>query len=289
MTTVEVNGVTLGVEHFGDRAARLVLLAGGPTMLSWPDALCAALARGGCHVVRYDLRDSGASTTIDPEAPTYALRDLGADAAALARELDDRPAHLAGIGIGGMVAQVAALDHPDAFSALTLAGTRPVAPGPVDDDLPDHDAATMARLFSRPMPDWSNRAAVAEFAATGAQLLGDDPAAVRASAGRKWDRTPSTEPAVHMANQLGIVFGRLDCTPRWRDRLSELAIPVLVVHGRHDSFFPVGNGEALSRDIPGARLLVLERAATALPDAAADEVAAAMLALGRDPDRQVDV
>jgi pimeloyl-ACP methyl ester carboxylesterase len=32
---------------------------------------------------------------------------------------DDRPAHLAGIGVGGMVAQVAALDHPDAFSALT--------------------------------------------------------------------------------------------------------------------------------------------------------------------------
>jgi hypothetical protein len=29
-----------------------------------------------------------------------------------------------------MVAQVAALDHPEAFSALTLVGTRPVAPGP---------------------------------------------------------------------------------------------------------------------------------------------------------------
>ena len=39
MTTVEANGVTLGVEHFGDAAAPLVLLAGGPTMLSWPDAL----------------------------------------------------------------------------------------------------------------------------------------------------------------------------------------------------------------------------------------------------------
>jgi hypothetical protein len=51
-----------------------------------------------------------------------------------------------------MVAQVATLDHPNAFSALTLAGTRPVAPGPVDDDLPDHDAATMDRLFSRSMP-----------------------------------------------------------------------------------------------------------------------------------------
>ena len=175
ITKVEANGVMLGVEHFGDAAAPLVLLAGGTTMLSWPDALCAALARGERHVVRYDLRDSGASTTVDPKAPAYTLRDLAADAAALARELDDRPAHLAGIGVGGMVVQVAALDNPDAFSALTLAGTRPVAPGRVDDDLPDHDAATMDRLFSRSMPDWSDRAAVAEYAAAGADILGDDP------------------------------------------------------------------------------------------------------------------
>jgi pimeloyl-ACP methyl ester carboxylesterase len=279
MTTVEANGVTLGVEHFGDAAAPLVLLAGGTTMLSWPDALCEALASGGRHVVRYDLRDSGASTTADPEAPAYTLRDLAADAAALARKLDDRPAHLAGIGVGGMVAQVAALGHPNAFSALTLAGTRPVAPGPVDDDLPGHDAATMDRLLSRPKPDWSDRAAVAEFAAAGAEILGDDPVAARQTAERIWDRTPGTEPAVQMANQLRMVFSKLDCKPRWRERLSELAIPALVVHGRRDRFFPVGNGEALAREIPGAQLLVLERAATVIPGAAASEVAAAVLAL----------
>jgi pimeloyl-ACP methyl ester carboxylesterase len=279
LKTVEANSVRLGVEHFGDAAAPLVLLVGGTTMLSWPDALCEALARSGRHVVRYDLRDSGASTTVDPEAPTYTLRDLAADAAALARGLDNRPAHLAGIGVGGMVAQVAALDHPGAFSALTLAGTRPVAPGRVDADLPDHDAATMDRLFSQPMPDWSDRAAVAEFAAAGAEILGDEPAAARATAERIWDRTPGTDPAVQMANQMGMVFSKLDCKPRWRERLPELAIPVLVVHGRRDRFFPVGNGEALAREIPGARLLVLERAATAIPDAAAGEVAAAMVEL----------
>jgi pimeloyl-ACP methyl ester carboxylesterase len=61
--------------------------------------------------------------------------------------------------------------------------------------------------------------------------------------------------------------------------LPELTIPTLVVHGRRDPFFPVGNGEALAAEIPGARLLVLERAATTIPDAAAGEVAAAMLAL----------
>jgi hypothetical protein len=35
----------------------------------------------------------------------------------------------------------------------------------------------------------------------------------------------------------------------------------------------------LAREIPGARLLVLEQAATAIPDSATGEVAAAMLAL----------
>jgi pimeloyl-ACP methyl ester carboxylesterase len=279
VTTVEANGVALGVEHFGDPAAPLVLCVGGTTMLSWPDALCEALAREGRHVVRYDLRDSGASTTVHPEAPAYTLRDLAGDAAALARELDDRPVHLAGIGVGGMVAQVAALDHSEAFSALTLAGTRPVAPGPVDDDLPDHDGGTMGQLFSRPMPDWSDRDAVAEFAASGAEILGNDPGAARAVAGRIWDRTPGAGPAVRMANQLGTVFARLDCTPRWRERLSELATPTLVVHGRRDPFFPVGNGEALAREIPGARLLLLERASTAIPEVDAGEVATAMLEL----------
>ena len=83
-----------------------------------------------------------------------------------------------------------------------------------------------------------------------------------------------------MANQMAMVFSKLDCQPRWRERLSELAIPALVIHGRRDPFCPVGNGEALAHEIPGARLLMLERAATAIPDAVAGEVAAAVIELG---------
>ena len=279
MTAHVVNGVRLGAEHFGDASAPLILCAGGTTMFSWPDELCESLARGGRHVVRYDLRDSGASTTDDPEEPAYSLRELAADAAALASELDDRPAHLAGIGVGGMVAQIAGLDHPEAFSALTLVGTRPVAPGPVDDDLPDHDEAAMGRLFSLPMPDWTDREAVADYAAASANILGNDPIAARAVAARIWDRTPEDGDAVHMANQLGTVFARLDCEPRWRERLAELTMPTLVVHGHRDPFFPLGNGEVLAQEVPGARLLVLEDASTVIPDSAADKVAAAMLEL----------
>ena len=120
---------------------------------------------------------------------------------------------------------------------------------------------------------------MAEFAAAGAAgILGNDPVAARMTAARIWDRTSSTAPAVQMANQMGMVFSRLDCKPRWRERLPEIEVPTLVVHGRRDPFFPVGNGEAIAREIPGARLLVLEEAATAIPDAAAAEVAA-----GRHP------
>ncbi len=279
VASVSVNGVALGIESFGSEDDPLVLLVGGTTMLSWPDSLCERLASGGRRVVRYDLRDSGASTTLDPENPAYDLRDLVADAVALVEVLGGGSAHLAGIGVGGMVAQVAAVEHPDVFSALTLIGTRPVAPGPVDADLPDHDHAVMGPLFSRAQPDWTDRDAVVAFATEGARLMGDDPREAGAAAARIWDRTPSRDPAVHQANQLAMVFSRIDCAPRWRERLSELGLPTLVVHGAADPFFPVGNGRALAADIPGARLLVLDDMGTAVRDAAADEIAAAMLAL----------
>ncbi|MDN5712085.1 MAG: alpha/beta fold hydrolase [Brevibacterium aurantiacum] len=279
MAIITVNGVELGVESFGREEDPLVLLAGGTTMLSWPDSLCVMLAEGGRRVVRYDLRDSGASTTKDPENPSYDLRDLAADAAELVTALGAESAHLGGHGVGGMAAQVAALDHPESFSALTLVSTRPVAPGPVDDDLPDHDQSVMSDVFSRPQPDWTNRHAVAEYAAESAAILGNDPAQAQEIAVRIWDRTPTSDPSVHQANQLGMVFSRIDCSPRWREGLGDLRVPSLVVHGRADPFFPVGNGQALAAAIPAAQLLTYEDMGTQIPEWATDGIATAMLRL----------
>ena len=45
---------------------------------------------------------------------------------------------------------------------------------------------------------------------------------------------------------------------RWRERLGGLDVPTLVVHGTEDPLFPLGHGEALAREIPGAELLMLE-------------------------------
>ena len=74
------------------------------------------------------------------------------------------------------------------------------------------------------------------------------------------------------------MFSKLDCTPRWRQRLPEITAPTLVVHGAADPFFPVGNAEALAEEIPGATLKVLDGVGAELPSRAHAEVATAVLA-----------
>jgi pimeloyl-ACP methyl ester carboxylesterase len=254
---ITVNGVELCVQTFGDPADPPVLLI-GVTMLSWPDQLCAALAER--YVVRYDLRDAGQSTFVDPDAPGYDLRDLVTDASELVVALDLGRAHVIGMGVGGFIAQLLALDHPDQVASLTLVSTRPVAPGPVDPDLPDHAPGVMQQLFGRPKPDWTDRASVVSYMTGSARLLsgsrGFDEQDAQAAAGSVFDRAGRTATA-QRASHLGTMFAAIDCQPRWRERLGEITAPTLVVHGDEDPFFPHGNGVALAAEIPGATLLTL--------------------------------
>ena len=103
-----------------------------------------------------------------------------------------------------------------------------------------------------------------------------DEAEARAHAGRILDRA-GPHPASVRNSLTASVFAALDCTPRWRERLPGIAAPTLVVHGATDPFFPVGNAEALAREIPGARLLVLDGVGAELPARAHAVVADAVL------------
>lgn len=286
---VEANGAEHCVECFGD-AGDPALLVIGNTMLNWPAELCEALAEQGRVVVRYDLRDTGRSTRVDPMAPRHSLRDLAADAAGLLTALGVAQADVAGYGPGGWVAQILALDHPERVRSLTLIATRAVAPGPVDDDLPDHDSALMRWFGESGDADWSDRAAALDHLTEGAlRMAGSDAdeAELRASVTAIYDRTEASRRpdvdmvASHLSDQMSYGFSRLDCAPRWRERLgAELAMPALVIHGADDPFFPVGNGEALAREIPGAELLVLEGVGSELPRRAYGRIAEAMRELG---------
>ena len=49
-------------------------------------------------------------------------------------------------------------------------------------------------------------------------------------------------------------------------------MPALIIHGTDDPLFPPAHGEALAREIPGARLLLVEGLGHELPRWAWDEV-----------------
>jgi len=277
---VRVGDVQLCVETFGEPGGEPFLLIGN-TMLTWPAAVCERLPG---FVIRYDLRDTGRSTLVDPDKPAYTLRDLVADAAGLLDALGVPRAHVAGFGPGGWIAQLLALDHPDRVASLTLIGTRPTAPGRSDPDLPEHAPELMRHMRSAAEPDWTDRAAVVEAMTDAARVLAGpgpfDEAAAREHVGRIFDRSVAPDGvdprAVHRSNQTGTAFASLRSGRRWRERLGEIRAPALVIHGADDPFFPLGNGEALAREIPGAELVVLPGAGQVLQAADWDQVVRAM-------------
>ena len=60
--------------------------------------------------------------------------------------------------------------------------------------------------------------------------------------------------------------------------LSTIAVPTLVIHGTADPMFPLEHGEALAREIPGARLLTLDGTGHGVERADWETIARAILA-----------
>jgi pimeloyl-ACP methyl ester carboxylesterase len=269
-----INGAASCVEVQGGDDGPTVLLIGS-SMLSWPDELCERLVAGGRRVIRYDVRDTGRAQAYPPGEPGYCLADLVDDAVGVLDATATKRAHVAGMSSGGWIAQLLALGHRERVATLTLIASRPNPPGPVDDDLPGHDAALMQVLMTTPAPDWSDERAVVDHLVRQARALAGagafDEASARARAAAEVARTSDVRCAT-----TNIAFA--DHGPRWRERLGEISAPTLVLHGEDDPFFPIGNGAALAAEIPGARLVRLDRAGHQLPAHAVPVVADELLA-----------
>jgi pimeloyl-ACP methyl ester carboxylesterase len=243
-------------ETFGDPgdAAILLIHGAGNDMLSWDEELCGRLAAGGRFVIRYDGRGAGRS----PAGGPFGMRDLVADAAGVLDALGIERAHVLGMSLGGGVAQLLALDHPDRVASLVLLSATPGGPGHTQPDLPGVSEELAASFADEPpAPDWSDRAAVVEYLVEAerpyaARSRPYDEARMRALAERVVDRSAGIEASLSGAYAF-------DMGEPWRERLGELTAPTLVLHGTEDPLFPYAHGVALADEIPGAELLALER------------------------------
>jgi pimeloyl-ACP methyl ester carboxylesterase len=286
---VSANGVDLCVETFGDQRDPAILLIHGASasMDYWEVPFCERLAAGPRFVIRYDARDTGRSVSYEPGKPEYGPADLVADAAGVLDAVGVARAHVVGISMGGGFAQRLVVDFPDKVASVTLISTSPDGPGgPSDPKLPPMSAKLRAMFGEEaPAPDWSDREVALQRLIDDEKLyagtLPFDEQARRQLLGRMIDRTRNL--AAAMTNHWLLEGGE----PA-RSRLRQIGVPALVLHGTEDPLFPLGHGEALAREIPGARLVPLEHAGHELPEPVWDVAIPEILAITALPDRRAE-
>jgi len=274
MPRATANGIEIEYETFGDsHAAPLLLISGlGSQMIGWDDDFCRLLAGRGFHVIRFDNRDSGLSTWMDGE---YLLDDMAADAVGLLDALRIPAAHIVGASMGGFIAQLVTLNHPEHVLTLTS-----IMSGPNGEDQvrPTEEGTAVLMV---PAPDTrEERLAVGLWAKQ--KLLGPDDPFDEEYEGRRIAR--AIDRAYHPAGfvrQLRAIMGaggRLA-------RLASVRVPTLVIHGAADILVPVENGRHVAAAIPGARLVEIEGMGHDVPKRVWAQVADAIAELARSTSR----
>jgi len=269
MPRVRANGIDIEYESFGREGDPAVLLIMGfaAQLTMWQRDLCEGLALRGLRVIRFDNRDIGLSTHLSrlpapvaselmakrmsgqPVDVPYALDDMAADAAALLKALGIKSAHIVGASMGGMIAQLVALNHPDATKSLVSVMSTTGRP-----DLPPAKPEAMAALITPPASD--SRADRIAAGLNVVKVLGspgypDSDAALLATVSAAVDRAPYDPAGV--ARQ----FAAIIAAPLRHERLKSLRCPAMVLHGAEDPIIPVDAGRDTATSIPGAELVVV--------------------------------
>jgi pimeloyl-ACP methyl ester carboxylesterase len=262
MPRAHANGVELEYETVGDPAGRPLLLVQGlgAQLTSVEDGLCQELASRGFLVIRYDNRDAGLSTWFDHARPVnlaavwggdhsslaYTLEDMADDAAGVLDAAGVDAAHVAGISLGGMIAQLLATRHRarvrSLASIMSTTGDRAVGQ-------PTGEAASvLVSSMPRDRERFIEQAVANNRAISTGTAYPFDEEAVRSGAARGYDRAYHPKGT---GRQFAAILAAGDRT----ELLGQIRVPTVVVHGQEDKVIGVSGGEATAAAIPGARLL----------------------------------
>ncbi|HEY5336905.1 MAG TPA: alpha/beta hydrolase [Rhizomicrobium sp.] len=259
---IRANGIEIEYDEAGpkDGVPLLLIMGFGSQMTSWPDEFRQTFVDGGLRVIRFDNRDVGLGQKWDgvlpdmratmtavsegrkPDIP-YTLSDMAADAAGLLDALGIESAHIAGASMGGMIAQLVALDHPKKTrSLISIFSTTS------DPSLPRSTPEAQAALVGR--PDGTDRASVIAHALKGRRAYAStkwpfDEKRLGELIGRSYDRAYYPEGTLRQ-------YAAILAGPPRTDRLKSLKVPALVLHGSADTLIPPAAGRHTAQMISGS-------------------------------------
>ena len=143
---------------YGPKNAEPILLVQGlgGQLINWPDHIIDFLIENNYRPIVFDNRDTGLSSRVNndsfsdqrrtktiittylryflrlPINAPYSLDDMAEDSISILNELSIDKAHLLGISMGGMIAQIIAANHPDRIKTFTLIASSVLTPGPLN-------------------------------------------------------------------------------------------------------------------------------------------------------------
>ncbi|MFF3574356.1 alpha/beta fold hydrolase [Nocardia jiangxiensis] len=225
----------------------LMIMGLGSQLIHWPQEIVDDLVARGYRVIRPDNRDSGLTTwKVTPSQ--YYLRAIARDCVELLDHLGIEQAHVVGASMGGMVAQLMAIEHaPRVLSLCSIMSTPHASIGMADGDV--------LQELMRPVPP-DREDAIEQIAAL-YELIGSKTYA-ESERQRRWDlATRSYDRARHPEGAARQVTAAV-IAPDRRARLQQLRVPALVIHGAEDSLIKIAGGEATHMAIPGSSYLPLQ-------------------------------
>ncbi|SHI64080.1 Pimeloyl-ACP methyl ester carboxylesterase [Shimia gijangensis] len=265
---ITANGITLEVEvHGPDQGTPLVLIRGlGSQLIHWPQNLVQGLVDRGYRTVIFDNRDVGKSqrcpdnqVSDDPDVIieclanktpfplAYTLSDMAQDVIGLMDALGIAAAHVFGVSMGGAIAQLLCLNHPERLLSATIVMT--AASFAAD----SNDTPTLlSLLLSRPVDrDTYIDGWVQEHSNHGSPGYPMPEADIRAEAALAWSRGVDAD---GINRQLMALMRSQDT----RTSLTEVDLPCQVIHGVEDALIPVARGAEIAGLIPNCDYHALE-------------------------------
>ncbi|MEE8122138.1 MAG: alpha/beta hydrolase [Anaerolineales bacterium] len=271
----KIKDIEIVYDTFGDQGSppMLLVMGLGAQLISWDEEFCERLAARGYWVIRYDNRDIGLSTKFDDagvpdllkmfqasmqgeaiQAP-YSLGDMAGDAVCLLAVLEIEAAHVVGVSMGGMIAQMMAINHPERVLTMTS-----LMSSTWDPELPPPTPEALMVLTTPAPSDFEEyiEQNIKAWKILGGPKLPFDEARARERAERAFKRGLSPD---GFARQLAAVLS----SGSRRERLKSVNIPSLIIHGDADPLIPVEAGIDTANSIPRAVLMIIEGMGHDLP------------------------